>query len=54
MSPEGLGPAELRGADRGVVSRVGEQDGPAILQPAVELDLALVGLGSEVGHDVSE
>jgi len=54
LPAEFLHAAQLGGADRGEVGRVGEEDGPAISQPGVEVNLALVGLGGEVWHDVSE
>ena len=41
--------AQLRGADRREVFRMGEQDGPAIPYPLVEVDRALRRFGREVG-----
>src|SRR5260370_28242657 len=41
--------AELGRADRGEVLWMGEQDGPSIADPLVEVDLALSGVGGEVG-----
>ena len=46
--------AELGGADRREVLRVGEQHAPAVAEPLVEVDLALGGLGGEVGGGVAE
>ena len=46
---ERLHPAQLGGADGGVVGRVGEEDGPAVLDPAVEVNVALSGVSTEVG-----
>jgi len=39
-----LNPAKLSGADWSVVSRVGEEDGPAILDPAVKVNVPLRGV----------
>ncbi|MPL60765.1 hypothetical protein SDC9_06327 [bioreactor metagenome] len=44
--------AELGGADRGEILRMREQDGVAVADPVVEADLALGGVGGEVGGDV--
>jgi len=39
-----LNPAKLSGADWSIVSRVGEQDGPAILDPAMKVNVPLSGV----------
>merc|ERR1719186_1993698 len=49
-----LDPSELGGADGGVVSWVGEEDGPAVLDPAVEVNIALSGVGGEVWNNISK
>ena len=41
--------AELGGADGGEVLGVGEEDGPVVADPLVEVDGAVRGLGGEVG-----
>ena len=41
--------AELGGADGGEVLGVGEEDGPVVTDPLVEVDGALGGVGGEVG-----
>jgi len=39
-----LNPAKLSGAHWSIVSRVGEEDGPAILDPAMEINVPLCGV----------
>ena len=51
---ECLHPAKLGGADRGVVSRMREEDGPAVLDPAVEVYVALSGVSTEVRDNISQ
>ena len=46
--------AELGGADRGVVLRVGEEDNPLVADPLVEVDGASSGVGLEVGGHGTE
>ena len=41
--------AELGGADGGEIFGVGEEDGPAVADPFVEIDGALGSFGGEVG-----
>ena len=45
---------ELSGADGGVVLGVGEEDDPVVANEVVEVDLALGGLGLEVGGNGAE
>jgi len=40
---------QLGGADGGKVGRVGEEDGPAVSDELVEVNVAVGGLGREVG-----
>lgn len=51
---ESLDSAQLSGADRSEVSGVGEEDGPALSYPGVEINLSLGGLSREVRHLVSK
>ena len=44
--------AQLRGADRGEVFRMGKKDGPAIANPFMELDGSLGGLRGKIGCNV--
>ena len=44
--------AKFRGAHRGEILGMGEQNGPAIADPFVKIDTALRGLGSEIGSFV--
>ena len=46
--------AQLGGADGGVVLGVGEEDHPLVADELVEVDVALGGLGLEVGGLVAE
>src|SRR4029077_17679536 len=46
--------AELGGADRGEVLRVGKQDGPAAGLPGVELDRSFGGVRDEIRRIVSQ
>ena len=46
--------AELGGADRGEVARVGEQDGPGVSEPVVKVDPALGGVSLEVRRGVAD
>jgi len=53
LSTQCLSSAQLSGADRGVVSGVGEEDDPAALAPVVEINLAMSGGCCEVGDNIS-
>ncbi|MCY1415612.1 hypothetical protein D9M71_311030 [compost metagenome] len=44
---------QLSGADRSEVLRVGEQDGPLIADPLVEVDRAFGGFGGEIGRFIT-
>ncbi|MNR36858.1 hypothetical protein D3C85_1548320 [compost metagenome] len=46
--------AQLGGAHRREVGRVGEQHTPAIAQPLVELDSTSAGVLFEIGGDIAE
>lgn len=41
-------PGQFRGANRRKIRRMGEQNGPAVLHPVVEIDSTLAGLSREV------
>lgn len=43
--------AQLGGADRGVILRVGEEDDPPVADELMEVNGALGGIGLEVGCD---
>ncbi|MNP40369.1 hypothetical protein D3C76_1340070 [compost metagenome] len=45
--------AQLGGADRGEVLRVGEQDGPLVADPLVEVEGAFGAFGGEIGGFVT-
>merc|ERR1719323_1528046 len=47
-----LHPAQLSGTHWGVVSRVREEDSPAVLDPAVEVNVSLSCVRGEVGHNI--
>lgn len=46
--------AELGGADRGVVLRVGEEDDPVVTDELMEVDRAVGGVGLEVGGNSAQ
>ena len=46
--------AQLRGADRRVVRRMGEEEDPIVSGPLVEADLPFGGLGFEIGGGASQ
>ena len=46
--------AELGGADRGEVLRVGEEDHPGAVDPVVEVDRSLAGVRFEIGGNVAK
>jgi hypothetical protein len=46
--------AELGRADRREIARMGEQHGPAVPDPVVEVDAAFGGVGLEVGGGVAD
>ncbi|MNN24670.1 hypothetical protein D3C81_1381110 [compost metagenome] len=48
------GEAQLGGAHRGEVGRVGEQDAPAVAEPFVETNATGAGILFEVGGDIAK
>jgi len=46
--------AELGGADRREILRMGEQDAPGIPEPIMEADMALGRIGLEIGGGFAE
>jgi len=47
-----LNPAKLSGANWSVIGRMGEEDGPAILDPAMEVNVPLRGVCGEVWDNI--